>query len=128
MRRSVALIGIRLVSAIAQKRWGRRWGNEKKKLTGFGCVVILTRDVEFDSDSVGGFGYVCYRIEGLISTFLLLRGRMHGWKGKWGQEDGGLCTGYFVREDGVENFTFLDLLLLTHISIFLLSEGRWPIE
>ncbi len=42
-------------------------------MTGFGCVVILTRDVEFDNDSVGGFGYVCYRIEGLISIFLLLR-------------------------------------------------------
>lgn len=43
---------------------------------------------------------------------------------KWGQEDGGLCTGYFVREDGVEDFTFLDLLLLTHISISLLRGGR----
>lgn len=48
-------------------------GQLKKTLTGFGCVVILTRDIEFDSDSVGGFGYVCYRIEGLISIFLLLR-------------------------------------------------------
>ena len=43
---------------------------------------------------------------------------------KWGQEDGGSCTGYFVREDGVEDLTFLDLLLLTHIPIFLLRGGR----
>lgn len=43
-----------------------------------------------------------------------------------GQEAGGLSTGYFVREDGVEDFTFLNLLLLTHISIFLLrGGGRW---
>lgn len=39
-------------------------GAIKQRLTGFGCVVILTRDVEFNSDSVGDFGYVCYRIEG----------------------------------------------------------------
>lgn len=53
---------------------------------------------------------------------------MHGWRGSGGkaQKAGGLSTGYFVRENGVEDFTFLDLLLLTHISIFLLR-GRWPI-
>lgn len=50
-----------------------------KILTGFSFVVILARDVESDSDSVGGFGYVCYRIEGLISILLLLQiGSMDG--------------------------------------------------
>ena len=43
-------------------------------------------------------------------------------KGEWRGRNGA-CTGYFVWEDGVEDFTFLDLLLLTHISIFLLM-GR----
>lgn len=60
---------------------------EEQQLTGFGLVVISARDIEFDIDSVGGLGYVCYVIDGLISILLLLRIGCSTWmEGKWGKE------------------------------------------